>query len=190
MLLLSIIRLFVASAVVCSAQPLEARQSTSSFNLYAYGEGISGLPVFYKDGTAQVVDSSKVDTSPMTQVYFTYSDSSSSTWVAHPRSTDTTTIVSSAPFTTNLIYLAQGDTANPVSFTETSETARSGKLTDVWSLYGNYVLVSVSGANFYAKSTGTDGLYSLLWSTSAEAMTDTIPLTLRTIESATQSVLS
>jgi hypothetical protein len=90
MLLLSIIRLFLASAVVCSAQPLEARQSTSSFNLYAYGEGISGLPVFYKDGislpqltfiikgglivvsfigTAQVVDSSKVDTSPMTQVY-------------------------------------------------------------------------------------------------------------------------
>jgi hypothetical protein len=90
MLLLSIIRLFVASAVVCSAQPLEARQSTSSFNLYAYGEGISGLPVFYKDGislpqltfiikddlivvsftgTAQVVDTSKVDTSPMTQVY-------------------------------------------------------------------------------------------------------------------------
>jgi hypothetical protein len=60
----------------------------------------------------------------------------------------------------------------------------------VWSLYGNYVLVSVSGANFYAKSTGTDGLYSLLWSSSAEAMTDTISLTLRTIEPATQSVLN
>lgn len=118
------------------------------------------------------------------------SDSSSSTWTAHPETTDTTSVASSAPFTSNLIYLTQGATANPVSFTGTSENARSGKLTDVWSLYGNYVLVSVSGANFYAKSTGTDGLYSLLWSSSAEAMTDTISLTLRTIEPATQSVLN
>ncbi|OQD87467.1 hypothetical protein PENANT_c005G06216 [Penicillium antarcticum] len=176
--------------MVCVTQPLEVRQSTSSFGLYAYGEGISGLPVYYKDGTAQVVDSSKVDTSALTQVYFTASDSSSSTWVAHPGSSDTTAVASSAPFTTNLIYLAQGLTANPVRFTGTSESAQSGKLTDVWPLYGNYVLVRVSGANFYAKSTGTDGLYSLLWSTSAEAMSDTISLTLRTIEPATQSVLS
>ncbi|KAJ5297374.1 hypothetical protein N7508_007623 [Penicillium antarcticum] len=168
--LLSILCLFLASAMVCVTQPLEVRQSTSSFGLYAYGEGISGLPVYYKDVTA--------------------SDSSSSTWVAHPGSSDTTAVASSAPFTTNLIYLAQGLTANPVRFTGTSESAQSGKLTDVWSLYGNYVLVRVSGANFYAKSTGTDGLYSLLWSTSAEAMSDTISLTLRTIEPATQSVLS
>ena len=90
-----------------------------------------------------------------------------------------------------MLYLGQGDTwANPVSFSGTSETERSNKLSNVWSLYGNYVLVTLSGVNFYAKSTSTDGLYSLLWSTSAEAMTDTIPLVLRTTEPATVSVLT
>jgi hypothetical protein len=52
MLLLSLVHVFLASTVLCSAQPLEARQSTSSFKLYAYGEGISGLPIYYQDGTS------------------------------------------------------------------------------------------------------------------------------------------
>ena len=60
----------------------------------------------------------------------------------------------------------------------------------MWSTYGGYVLVTVSGANFYARQADTDGVYSLLWSSSAEAMTDAIPLVLRTTEPATVSVLT
>lgn len=67
---------------------------------------------------------------------------------------------------------------------------RSNKLSNVWSLYGSYVLVTLDKVNFYAKPTGTDGVYSLLWSTSAEEMKDTIPLTLRTMAPATVSVLN
>lgn len=38
-------------ALDCSAKPLEKRQSSGGpFNLYAYGEGINGLEVFYADG--------------------------------------------------------------------------------------------------------------------------------------------
>lgn len=97
----------------------------------------------------------------------------------------------SAPFSTNMLCLEQGKSAaNQVSFSGTSEVERSTKLSNVWSLYGGYVLVTVRGANFYAKSTDTDGLYSLFWSTSAEDMTDTIPLTLRITEPATMTVLT
>lgn len=48
-----ILRAFVvAFGLFCSAQPLEERQSNgNSFDLYAYGEGINGLPVFYADGS-------------------------------------------------------------------------------------------------------------------------------------------
>lgn len=51
MLFLSILPL-LAFGLVCFAHPLEKRQSTStdSFKLYAYGTGISGLPVFYRNG--------------------------------------------------------------------------------------------------------------------------------------------
>ncbi|KAJ5783518.1 uncharacterized protein N7518_009195 [Penicillium psychrosexuale] len=174
MLFLSILPL-LAFGLVCFAHPLEKRQSTStdSFKLYAYGTGISGLPVFYRNVTA----------------------ATDNTWVAHPTSSSSAT----ADFTTlstdtNMLCLDQGDTAdsNPVGFTGASAADQSTttKLSNVWSTYGGYVLVTVSGANFYARQADTDGVYSLLWSSSAEAMTDTIPLVLRTTEPATVSVLT
>lgn len=40
-----------ALGLVCTAQPLEQRQSSGSpFSLYAYGNNINGLEVFYADG--------------------------------------------------------------------------------------------------------------------------------------------
>lgn len=52
MLFAFIIPAFVAAfGLLGLAKPLEERQSSGKpFNLYAYGEGIPGLPVFYADG--------------------------------------------------------------------------------------------------------------------------------------------
>ncbi|KAK9858899.1 hypothetical protein MYU51_015705 [Penicillium brevicompactum] len=183
---LPLVFLLLAVGIGCSANPLAVRETTAPFKIYAYGKGISGLPVFYKDGTAELVDTAKVNTAAMSDVQFAYSTESSNTWIASPDSTER-----SAPFSANVLCLNQDTaSANPVSFSGTSEVGRSNKLTNVWSLYGSYVLVTLDKANFYAKPTGTDGLYSLLWSTSAEEMTDSIPLTLRTIAPATASVLA
>ena len=45
--------LVVFLGLVCSAQPLQARQSNDTpFSLYAYGDNINGLPVFYADGAS------------------------------------------------------------------------------------------------------------------------------------------
>ncbi|OQD65136.1 hypothetical protein PENPOL_c006G04729 [Penicillium polonicum] len=195
MLFLSI--LLLAFGLFCSAHPLEERQSrtTEPFKLYAYGPGISGLPVFYRNGTAQVADASKVDTTTMaamTPINFTAS--TGNTFVAHPSSrTSSTEDFTTLSTNTNMLCLDRGNTdSNPVGFTGTSarEQSNTTRLSNVWSTYGSYVLVTVTGANFYARQTGTDGLYSLLWSSSAEAMTDTIPLVLRTTEPATVSVLT
>ncbi|KAJ5823073.1 hypothetical protein N7447_005413 [Penicillium robsamsonii] len=189
MLSLSILP-FLAFGLICSAKPLEKRQTTdtTSFKLYAYGPDISGLPIFYLNGTAHVADVSKVGATTMaamTPVNFTASTDGSNTWTAHPSSTESVTTLST---NTNKLCLDQGSTnSNPVGFTGTTSREQTNQLSNVWSLYGNYVLVTVSGANFYARQT-EDGLYSLLWSISAEAMTDTIPLVLRTAEPATESV--
>ncbi|KAJ5375170.1 hypothetical protein N7517_007176 [Penicillium concentricum] len=159
----------LAFGLICSAQPLEKRQltDTTSFKLYAYGPGISGLPISYLNVTA--------------------STDGSNTWTAHPSSTEGVTTLST---NTNKLCLEQGSTnSNPVGFTGTTSREQTNQLSNVWSLYGSYVLVSVSGANFYARQT-ENGLYSVLWSSSAEAMTDTIPLVLRTAEPATESVLT
>ena len=43
--------LLLAASVLASASPLLARAASSgSFGLYAYGNGIGGLPIFYSDG--------------------------------------------------------------------------------------------------------------------------------------------
>ncbi|CAG8921470.1 unnamed protein product [Penicillium salamii] len=171
---------------IASANPLRARETTAPFKIYAYGKGISGLPVFYRNGAAELADTTKIDVSTMTTVQFAYSTDSSNTWIASPDSTQR-----SAPFSADVLCLNQGTaSANPVSFSGNSDVQRSNKLSNVWSLYGSYVLVTLDKANFYAKPTGTDGVYSLLWSTSAEEMKDTIPLTLRTMAPATVSVLN
>lgn len=40
----------VAPSLAASSPPLENSPIEDKFNLYAYGDGISGLPVFYADG--------------------------------------------------------------------------------------------------------------------------------------------
>lgn len=50
MLSLSLLPLLLVYGLVCSAYLLEARQSARPFKIYAYGKGISGLPVLYRNG--------------------------------------------------------------------------------------------------------------------------------------------
>ncbi|KAJ5653601.1 hypothetical protein N7490_000604 [Penicillium lividum] len=96
------------------------------------------------------------------------------TWIAQPAST------SGNLFESILLGLSQSSAlANPVSFTD-STNSLSGDLTDVWELYGSYVLLTKTGANFYAKTTSEDGWYILLWSLSVKASLDYIPITLTT----------
>ncbi|CAI7613017.1 unnamed protein product [Penicillium glandicola] len=194
MLSLSILAL-LALGLVCSAHPLEKRQSTStvSFKLYAYGSGISGLPIYYGNGTAQVADASVIDTTTLAAMIPIDFTASENTWTASPSSTTgSTEDVTALSDNTNKLCLDQGNTSlNTVGFTGIAATDQSttSPISNVWSTYGSYVLVSVSGANFYARQTD-NGLYSLLWSTSAETSTDIIPLVLRTTAPATASVLT
>ncbi|KAJ5585400.1 uncharacterized protein N7459_005200 [Penicillium hispanicum] len=121
----------------------------------------------------------------------TYSDNDTAVWVAHAN----TTQAANAAFTTlgtssstNLLALGQStESANPVGFTtsEVAATSQSRQVTDAWSLYGKYVLLSRANANFYAKPTGKDGWYSLLWSETLTSSVDNIPITLRTVGPAT-----
>lgn len=119
------------------------------------------------------------------------------TWVAHPDTTNT--IAESAVFTTagvasstNLLGLSDtGSMACPVIFTSPSgqannntvatNTSVSAPQTNVWTLYGKYVMCSQDNVNFYAQPTGQDGWYILLWSATADAALRNIPVTLRTI---------
>ncbi|KAJ5745646.1 hypothetical protein N7520_010828 [Penicillium odoratum] len=97
------------------------------------------------------------------------------TWIARPASASENLFESST-----LLGLSQSSAlANPVSFTDSTDSL-SGDLTDVWELYGIHVLLTKTGANFYAKTTSEDGWYILVWSLSVKASLDYIPITLST----------
>ncbi|KAJ6135928.1 hypothetical protein N7512_001088 [Penicillium capsulatum] len=76
----------------------------------------------------------------------------------------------------------------PVVFTAMAMVgSQSGILTDVWYLYGSFVLLNVPGAAFYAQPTGKEGLYNLMWSTSKMASLNSIPITIKTTAPVTGS---
>ncbi|KAL5046603.1 hypothetical protein BDW71DRAFT_181500 [Aspergillus fruticulosus] len=162
------------------AYPLDGRQgpaTSDTFSLYAYGEGISGLPMFYADGKAQVGDP-KLSTAKVTEeVYF--SSASPNTWIAHPKK-------EGASFTSQVLTLpAGGSAAGDVLFNpETSQLVESGAAS-VFSVYGNYVLINTAGANFYAEKTDVDGVWDLVWSDSGSGY---VAITLRTIAPSTEAV--
>lgn len=76
--------------------------------------------------------------------------------------------------------------SKPVVFTAMARAGnRAGMLTDIWYLYGSFVLLNVPGAAFYAQPTGKEGLYNLMWSTSKMASLNSIPITIKTTAPAT-----
>ncbi|CAI7603610.1 unnamed protein product [Penicillium glandicola] len=114
------------------------------------------------------------------------------TWVAHPDTTTSTT----STFTTvdvastSLGLSDTGSMACPVIFTTPGQgnntvsgntNSMSTPQTNVWTLYGKYVMCSQAKVSFYAQPTGQDGWYLLLWSATTDAALNNIPVTLRTI---------
>ncbi|KAL3480763.1 hypothetical protein BJX99DRAFT_254099 [Aspergillus californicus] len=169
----NVILLVVSCAgLLTDARSLKARhpsETPESFNIYAYGDSISGLPVFYADGKAQL-GSPKYSTAKVAEsVYFTTS-SSAKTWVAHTGSDET---ILSLPSSSGSVEFVSSS-----GFTATPATG--------FSVYGNYVMTDVTDLNFFAVPTDAKGVYSLVWSSGGDGC---IPVILRTIAPATEANL-
>ncbi|KAJ5919190.1 hypothetical protein N7466_010133 [Penicillium verhagenii] len=172
--------LIATLGLACQAAPVTERQADgSSFGLYAYGENITGLPVFYADVTANATDSY--------------------TWIAHVNNTlptiTTRTLDTNAQnfgpvansSTTLLLCLGQTNSTsptNPVTFVNSDESA--GKIVDTFTTYAYNVLLKQADTGFFGKSNG-DGTYSLLWSTVRD--NGYIPLIIKTVGVWKQPVL-
>ncbi|KAL4911471.1 hypothetical protein BDW74DRAFT_142946 [Aspergillus multicolor] len=129
-----------------------------SFNLYAYGTGIGGLPVHYADGNA-VVSKGAVNAVTDAVVSFTK---------------DTTHLLSSpdasssqGSFATAFFYVpGSSSTSHAVGFT-TDEPSTTDRVTDKFAWYGSTLLVQGEGgqltSSFYLKESDVSGVYELLW---------------------------
>ncbi|KAL2851376.1 hypothetical protein BJX68DRAFT_266288 [Aspergillus pseudodeflectus] len=174
---------FWCRALFAYAHPLDRRQAPAienAFNLYAYGDSISGLSVYYADGKAEIGDWTRSTAKVAYPVYFTTSSSSSETWIAHAN----TTGLGDASYADTVLSLPSLDSSDgTVQFKPKGGSASSA---NVFTVYGNYVLIKAEDANFYAVPTRTEGVYSLTWSAVGS---DQIAVILRTIAPATDTLL-
>ncbi|KAH8890321.1 hypothetical protein GQ53DRAFT_807099 [Thozetella sp. PMI_491] len=136
------------SASTAFSAKIKARDTTD-FKLYAYGEGIGGLPVFYLQGAAYIGDVNNLTSDisgEAVQVTFTDNDG---VWTISPDN-------SSAPFSNETFYVpgpssggGPGGFLNGTAPPDNSTFTSSG-----WSFYGSIAILELSdgswATNFYA----------------------------------------
>ncbi|KAF4765683.1 hypothetical protein HAV15_003369 [Penicillium sp. str.  len=168
--------------------PAVARRAPSTgeqFGLYAYGEAVGGLSLFYADGQAHIGDPANSTASEVSSVYCYHDytlirdilvESSDSTWVGNPNGTTS----GNDSWSDQMLYIPDSSSSShQMGFTSKN---MSNVTTTGFIFYGNWVMVkSDSGeisSSFYVRENSKgEGIYSLLWNVSDEATA--IPVSLR-----------
>ncbi|KAJ5804532.1 uncharacterized protein N7518_000835 [Penicillium psychrosexuale] len=179
-----------SSSVFCTALCLGASVYASDFasrstpgvgeefGLYAYGDSIGGLSLFYGDGKALIGDPANSTASNTSSVYFERS-STDSTWIANPNGTTN----ANASWSDQMLYIPSSSSSDDeMGFASTNASNRT---TTGFIFYGQWMMVkSDSGAissSFYIRENSEgEGIYSLLWNASDDA--SAIPVSLRSVK--------
>ncbi|KAL4808127.1 hypothetical protein BDV18DRAFT_134300 [Aspergillus unguis] len=179
----------LSCALATQASPLNARQGpavASEFRLYAYGEGLGGLRVFYADGQAQIGDIARSTAKEKSEVYFTVSKTNANSWIAHTSSSGTDAEFTTASANSTILSLpTDGGSDQNVVFRPNTATFAASQEAKVFTTYGEYVLIDWETANFFAEATDVEGVYSLLWN---NAGSNNIPVALRTRAPSTEAI--
>ncbi|KAL1966547.1 hypothetical protein VTN77DRAFT_4469 [Rasamsonia byssochlamydoides] len=169
---------FLSVGVLAALFPSTPQAASRTFNLYAYGDAVGGLPLLYQDGYAYVANTT--DNSTFTSIYFTESANSSTTWIAHPN----TTLSPNATFTSQMLAIPIAESASRQVGFVSGETATENKTIPDFRLYGKTVfVVSSSGAwetLFFAGTTANEGVWTLLWDPDDPNDAGVFPVALRT----------
>ncbi|KAJ5413086.1 hypothetical protein N7465_005391 [Penicillium sp. CMV-2018d] len=176
-------RFLVSCTMLClgasAYAPTVARRAPGTgeqFGLYAYGESVGGLSLFYADGQAQIGDPANSAASEVSSVYF---ESSDSTWVGNPNGTTS----GNSSWSDQMLYIpSSSSSSHQMGFTSKN---MSNVTTTGFIFYGNWMMVeSDSGeisSSFYVRENSQgEGIYSLLWNVSDE--TTAIPVSLRSVK--------
>ncbi|KAK2053049.1 hypothetical protein LY76DRAFT_554690 [Colletotrichum caudatum] len=171
------ILLSLAAAAAAAPAGSLPRAANTPFQVYAYGDGIGGLPLFSAGGDAFIGNFSKFNDPNAAPVTFT---PDGQTWQGAPNVTDS----SSNPDWSNLTFSipAAGASDNSVVFVN-STSASSDRLTDGFLTYGNVIFFAGESGNmqsqWYATPHTVDGIYALKWNGTNDVSEDKIILALK-----------
>ncbi|KAK1980439.1 hypothetical protein LZ30DRAFT_782754 [Colletotrichum cereale] len=150
------------------------------FQVYAYGTGIGGLPMFSAGGEAYFGDHSKFNDPNAAPVIFT--PAPDNVWHGAP---NTTALNSTAtPSWSNLTFSipAEGASDHGVGLVGPDSTTPD-RQTNGFTFYGSVVIVEGGSGSvesmWYATPSSIDGIYSLKWNATGDAADDKIILALK-----------
>ncbi|KAF2175845.1 hypothetical protein K469DRAFT_679410 [Zopfia rhizophila CBS 207.26] len=152
----------------------ERATTTSNVKIYAYGDGISGLPVYADPNGLAYISSSA--TSNLSDVSWTIATGGTAPWNVTLASNTTTTKSQFYVITTSGAY-------SPAGFVASNETAPSGAETIGFTLYGSDVMFisdSTYHAKFWAQDIGADSEWKLVWNVNGTGQSASVPVTLKT----------
>ncbi|KAL4965971.1 uncharacterized protein BDV14DRAFT_199422 [Aspergillus stella-maris] len=138
-----------------------------SFNLYAYGDGIGGLPLHYADGAAVVSKGVPENATDTDVVSFT---TSSGSLIGNPNATST-----NPPFSDQLLSIPGPDsTSHEIGFVNGTGSPPADVVVNKFVWYGHTLLVENDEGEFTSlfsvrKSEGAEGEYSLFWNVTEAA---------------------
>ncbi|KAJ6092440.1 hypothetical protein N7467_004409 [Penicillium canescens] len=167
---------FLALGSTVSAGVVDKR-SSQTYSLYAYGEIIGGLPLYYADGNAVIANKTPDNATNVGQVAFT--PGSSGPLLGNPTNStgsDSGNSTSTPPFSNQQMFVPSADSTNhQVGFTG---NASSGEVTSKFVWYGHFLLVETDDGEytslFYAKKHNSqEGAYSLQWNITDDDDEDT-----------------
>ncbi|KAI9925616.1 hypothetical protein ASPWEDRAFT_29051 [Aspergillus wentii DTO 134E9] len=162
--------LFLASSCLVSAE-------SQSFGLYAYGDNVGGLPMYYADGNAVVAPNPPSNASTAVRVSFTKGDDG---LVGNPNATTNST--GSKDFSDQMLFVpGPSSDDHQMGFTANGST---NMVTNKFVWYGNFLLVEDESGEYTSlfsvpSTAGDGGSYSLLWNATDDD--DVVPVTLRSI---------
>ncbi|OOQ81989.1 putative cytochrome p450 protein [Penicillium brasilianum] len=152
-----------------------------SFGLFAYGDSIGGLSIFYADGKAFVGDPSNSTSSSAVPVSFERPSLSLSEWIANPNTTSSATTTDR--WSDELLYIpSSSSSSRQMGFTSKAE---SNETTTGFIFYGQWVMVETESgdisSSFYVKASSEgEGINSLLWNATDDDAA--IPISLRSVK--------
>ncbi|KAM0723396.1 hypothetical protein Q7P37_000382 [Cladosporium fusiforme] len=145
--------------------------------LYAYGQNVSGLPLFYADGIALLGYGHPKDVSAAVNVTF-FDDDSTTSLTSTPNNT-----AFEGNWTKPLLYIdTRKGSFREVGFTSSSNNSYT---TTGFKFWGRQLLWTGTsedgsvGRSFWAAPRGSDGVWSLYWNPDNEASEIAVPVVLK-----------
>ncbi|KAF7554167.1 hypothetical protein G7Z17_g3115 [Cylindrodendrum hubeiense] len=174
--------LSVVAGLAGAAQAIRyQRDSSDPFQIYAFGDGIGGVPLISSGKSAYIGNYELLDDPEAAPVVFTAS--TSGVWVGTPNKTDLAD--SSDPTWSDLkLYVpAASATTHTVGLVNATTAKTTSLQTSGFDFYGTFVYVTGATGGmdmlWYAVPSGTDGVYALRWNTTGDDTDGSIPITLK-----------